>query len=322
MSDVPGLRELFEHQRGLARRSQLAQLGVTRDHVATHVAAGRWQVLTPEVVAADNGSLDEQQRRWLAVLHATCGWLGGRSALQQRGLTGYEPDRIHVLVPRDRRPATVPGVVVHVTDRLPGPAPDLARGLAVTSAARSTVDGAAWERWPRAAAGLALSVVQQRLATPDEVLAELAVAGRVRHRAVLRDALADAGAGADSLAEVDIVPLIRRAGLPAPRRQVAAPGRRHDLELALPDGMTLVIEIDGPAHDNPESRWSDAARDVGVAADGKLLVRIPAFAVRRQQLEVVERLAMIRRAAEARTGRDVASARDATRADTTSRDVG
>ncbi len=153
------------------------------------------------------------------------------------------------------------------------------------------------------------------------MLAELAMAGRIRHRAVVRDALAEAGAGADSLAEVDVVPLIRRAGLPAPRRQVGVRGRRHDLEVTMPDGMLLVIEIDGPTHDSPEPRWSDAARDVGVAADGKLLVRIPSFAVRRQQLEVVDRLTMIRRAAEARAGRDVASARDVTRAHATPRDA-
>jgi hypothetical protein len=37
-----------------------------------------------------------------------------------------------------------------------------------------------------------------------------------------------------------------------------------------------------------------------VAADGKLQMRIPAFAVRHQQLEVVTRLSAIRRAAESR----------------------
>ena len=299
-SEVPGLSDLLARQEGLARRSQLSQLGVTRDHIAQQVAAGRWQVLAPEVVAADNGRIDEQQRRWLAVLHATCGWLGGRTALQCRGLTGYKPQAIHVLVLRDRRPAPLPGVVVHVTDRPPGPPPDLGEGLAVTTIPRAAVDGAAWERWPRAAGGLVLSVVQQRLATPAEILAELAVAGRVRHRAVVRDALAEAGAGAESLAEVDVVPLLRRAGLPAPRRQVRSDGRRHDLEVTLPDGMVLVLEIDGPTHDSPESRWADASRDAGVAAVGKLQVRIPAFAVRHQQLEVVTRLVAIRRAAEAR----------------------
>ena len=90
------------------------------------------------------------------------------------------------------------------------------------------------------------------------------------------------------------------AGLPAPRRQVRSDGRRHDLEVTLPDGMVLVLEIDGPTHDSPESRWADASRDAGVAAVGKLQVRIPAFAVRHQQLEVVTRLVAIRRAAEAR----------------------
>jgi hypothetical protein len=300
VSEVPGLAELLGRQDGLARRSQLAALGVTRDHVARQVRSGRWQVLGPEVVEADNGRMDDAQRRWLAVLHATCGWLGGRTALQHRGLSGYEPEAIHVLVPRDRRPAPMPGVVVHVTDRLPGPPPDLRDGLAVTAVARAAVDGAAWERWPRAAAGLVLSVVQQRLATPADVLAELAVAGRVRHRAVVRDAMADAGAGAESLAEVDVVPLLRRAGLSAPRRQVGSTGGRHDLEVTLPDGMVLVVEIDGPMHESPESRWSDAARDAAVAADGKLQMRIPAFAVRHQQLEVVTRLSAIRRAAESR----------------------
>jgi hypothetical protein len=300
VAEVPGLAELFRRQEGLARRSQLAELGVTRDHVAAQTAAGRWQVLAPEVVAADNGRMDDQQRRWLAVLHATCGWLGGRSALQHGGLTGFEPDTIHVLVPRDRRPSPMPGVMVHVTDRLPGPPPDLRDGLAVTPVARAAVDGAAWERWPRAAAGLVLSVVQQRLATPAEVLAELAVAGRVRHRAVVREAMAEAGAGAESLAEVEVVPLLRRAGLPAPRRQVTSRAGRHDLEVTLPDGMVLVVEVDGPTHDSAESRWSDAAREAAVAADGKLQVRIPAFAVRHQPLEVVTRLSAIRRAAEVR----------------------
>jgi hypothetical protein len=303
MSEVPGLAELLSRQDGLARRSQLADLGVTRDHVARQVSAGRWQLLAPKVVAADNGRIDDQQRRWLAILHATCGWLGGRSALQHVGLTGYEPESIHVLVPRDRRPAALHGVVIHVTDRVPGPEPDLRDGLAVTSVPRAAVDAAAWERWPRAAAGLVLSVVQRRLATPAEILAELAVAGRVRHRAVVRDALAEAGAGAESLAEVDVIPLLRRAGLPAPRRQVASHGHRRDLEVTLPDGRELVLEIDGPTHDSPEARWADASRDAHLAADGKLLVRIPAFAVRHQQLEVVTRLATIRRAAEARAAR-------------------
>ncbi|HEY5137414.1 MAG TPA: hypothetical protein VIJ41_16615 [Candidatus Nanopelagicales bacterium] len=300
LQEIPGLADLFAGQQGLARRSQLSELGVSRDHVARQVAAGRWQLLAPEVVAADNGRIDDAQLRWRAVLHATCGWLGGHSALHQLGLTGYEPERIHVLVPRDRRPAPLPDVVVHVTDRVPGPPPELREGLAVTGAARAAVDGAAWERWPRAAAVLVLSAVQQRLVSPADVLAELAGAGRVRHRAVVRDAMAEAGAGADSLAEIDVLPLLRRAGLPSPRRQVEAHGHRRDLEVTLADGSVLVIEIDGPAHDNPESRWADAARDTGVAADGKLLVRIPSFAVRRRQLEVVTRLTTIRRAAEER----------------------
>lgn len=309
--EVPGLAELFTRQAGLARRSQLRALGVTRDHVAEQVAAGRWRLVAPEVVTADTGRLDAEQNRWRAVLHATCAWLGGRSALEHLGLSGYAPDEVHVLVPRDRVPARLTGVRVHITARLPDEPPggwasppavgghrgrptlvgaSEARSLPVTSAARAAVDAAAWERHPRAAAGLVLAVVQQRLASAAAIDAELALAGRVRHRAVVREALADAVGGAESLAEVDVVPLLRRAGLSEPRRQVRSGASRHDLEVDLPDGRVLVIEVDGPHHDSPEARWADAERDVRLVAEGKLLLRIPSYAVRREPQRVVARL--------------------------------
>jgi hypothetical protein len=297
---VPGLQELLTAQAGLARRSQLAGLGVTADHIARHIAAGRWRQVGPEVISVDNGRLDLEQRRWRAALHGPCGWIGGRSALESRGLRGYEPSVVHLLVPIENRPATLEGVRLHVTSRRPDTASESTGGLPVCSSPRATVDAAAWDPFPRAAAGLVLAVVQQRLATPDDIAAELAVAGRVRHRAVVRQALIDAGAGADSLAEADVVPLLRRAGLPVPRRQSVRAGRRRDLEVDLPDGRVLVIEVDGAPHNTPEARWVDAERDAELAAEGILGIRIPAFAIRHDPARVVARLRRIYEAAVAR----------------------
>lgn len=300
LADVPGLRELLERQAGLARRSQLRSLGITDHHVAAHVAAGRWQLVAPGVVSVDNGRLDAEQLRWRAVLHAPVGWLGGRSALQVAGLQGYPPDHVQLLVPARNRPARIDGVRIHVTDRLPDPVTLLPVAPPTCGAARACVDAAAWEAHPRRAAGVVLAVVQHRLAGAEAIAAELAVAGRVRHRAVVRDALVDAGAGADSLAEVDVVPLLRRAGLAAPRRQELLAGRRRDLAVDLPDGRLLVIEIDDVQHEGVEARSSDADRDASLVAAGIHVLRIPAYAIRHDAERVVARLRAVRDAAAER----------------------
>jgi hypothetical protein len=305
ISAVPGLTELLQRQAGLARRAQLRTLGVTSDHVSEHLAAGRWTLVAPEVVSVDNGRLDQEQLEWRAVLHGPISWLGGRSALRHLGLSGYDPGGTHILVPRDQRPLRLSGVSIHVSDRLPALASS--GGLPVTSAARAVVDAAAWSPHPRVAAGLVLAAIRSGLARPQEVDAELSVCGRVRYKTVIRECLADAVAGAESLAEVDVVPLIRRAGLPAPRRQVRSRAGRHDLEVDLADGTILVIEVDGPQHDTPEARWADAARDAVHAADGKLSIRIPAYASRHEAHLVVARLRAIAEAAQARAKQSMCS---------------
>ena len=66
------------------------------------------------------------------------------------------------------------------------------------------------------------------------------------------------------------------------------------------DGSTLVIEVDGVQHDTPEARWADADRDAALTAAGVLVLRIPAFAVRRDPARVQARLSAINKAAQAR----------------------
>src|SRR5205807_1733388 len=106
------------------------------------------------------------------------------------------------------------------------------------------------------------AAVQQRLTTPGRLAPELRRAGAVRHIAVLRALLDDIAGGGHTLAEIDLAPLARRAGLPPPRWQSLRrePGGRVryvDAEFDLPDGTVLAVEVDGAVHLEPLTWWDD-----------------------------------------------------------------
>jgi very-short-patch-repair endonuclease len=320
LDHVTGLRELARRQLGVVRRDQLAALGVSSDHVRSQVRAERWRVIGPFVVVLSTGALTRAQQRAVAALHAGPGArLAGRTALEQLGLRSWETDLLHVSVPRGCRVRPLPGVVAHTRVALgrssPAAEPDprAASGHAggagerrrthdeaidawppTDSAATAAVDAASWERSAASATSLVIAVVQQRLATAAEILEELDRRPRVRHVRALRAALGEADAGAHSRAELDVAVLVRRAGLGAPRRQVAietALGRLQvDLLVALPDGRRLVIEVDGPHHDDPRVRASDQERDAALIALGYVVLRIPIALLRADPERVLAQL--------------------------------
>lgn len=290
----------IQRQEGLVRRRQLRAYGVERTHVAARIRSGRWQLVAPEVVSTDNGRLDAEQLRWRAVLHAPDdAWVDGLTALVDLGLSGWATTGVHILLGRSRRPRPLDGVVVHQSDRLPVEH-DLSAGLPRVPAARAALNAASRTPHPRIAAGLVIASIQQRVTTAADVAAEVELAGRVRHKLAIQAAVADRLEGADSVAEVDILALIRRAGLPAPRRQVVIAGRPRDLVVDLPDGRVLVIEVDGPQHDDPRARWVDAQRDAELVALGYVVLRFPAYVIRTDPASVVSRLRQIREASERR----------------------
>jgi very-short-patch-repair endonuclease len=320
LDHVPGLRDLTRRQLGVVRRNQLAALGVTSDHVRSQVRAERWRAIGPFVVVLSTGSLTRPQQRAVAVLHAGPGArLAGRTALEQIGLRGWEVELLHVSVPRDCRVRPLPGVVAHTFVALgrssptAGQDPLTASGHAsradarrrtrdeaidawppTDSAATAAVDAASWERSAASATSLVIAVVQQRLATATEILDELDRRPKVRHARVLRTALGEADAGAQSRAELDVAHLVRRAGLGTPRRQVAietALGRLHvDLLVTLPGGRHLVVEVDGPHHDDPRVRASDQERDAALLVLGYAVLRIPVALLRADPERVLAQL--------------------------------
>ncbi len=306
IESVPGLRELVRRQAWLARRDQLAGLGVGRHHVAAQLAARRWREVAPTVLALTTGWLTPQQQRWLAVLNvAGPAWISGLTGLEVHGLQGWSRAYVAALVTHGCHPPRLPRIQYHESRRPPGEPPELSAGLPLAPPARCAVDAAGWEQSARTAQGLLIAVVQQRVATVGDLREAVAATGRLRHRRALVAALADADAGSESLAEVDVAALVRTAGLPEPRRQ--EPGidglggrRRRDLEVDLPDGTVLVIQVDGTAHFAPQAIWDDQLNDAGAAATGKLVLRVPVAVARTDPGQVIASLVRIRREAERR----------------------
>ena len=311
---VPGLLPLARSQDGVLHRDQLRELGVSHRHVRRQVDAERWRVYGPHAVVLQTGALSRAQRRAVAVVHSgKRAALAGRSALECDGMKGWEADAVHVLVPHGQQPKPFPGVVVHQTRRLP-PA-DLRVGAwpPRTRAARAAIDAAGWELYGRSACGLLLAAVRQRLVTVPELADQLALDGTVRHRALLNAVLVDAAGGADAESEVAMARLVRAVGLPEPCRQVvvetAEGPRRVDLAVRLPDGRTLVIEVDGPHHTDVRVREEDAAKDAALVAAGYVVLRIPVTLLRRSPATVRAQLMAIASAARARAaGREVGGA--------------
>jgi hypothetical protein len=124
----------------------------------------------------------------------------------------------------------------------------------------------------------------------------------IRHLRHLRAAALDAAGGAQALSEVDMAPLLSRAGLPPPRRQVRrrdADGRTRyiDLEVELPDGGVLSIEVDGAGHLDERRHADDLRRHNALVIRGARLLHFTAWEIRHDPDGVVAQLRAIRLAA-------------------------
>lgn len=295
---------LHSSQDAVVTRRQLADAGVHRALVRDRFAARLWRPLGTRLVLLTS---EEPTRRMLlrgaALAAAPRGVLAGRSALEVRGLDAPAREDLHVQVPAGRRVTAFVGVVVHSTYLLKPE--DLAEvdGMRTTTAARATVDAARWEDSPRAVAGIVLAALQQRLCSVEEIESVIARFEKFQQSSAVRQALLDALDGADSMGEVDVADLVVRAGLPRPQRQfvletVGGP-RPYDLAVTLADGTLLLIEVDGPHHEEAWVRRNDRLKDEAASAAGHLLIRVDPVAAWRDPWPV---LALLRRIAAEHKG--------------------
>jgi hypothetical protein len=281
---------------GVATRAEL-QLERSPGYVDSQVAAKRWRRLNDDVVALHNGPLTKDQARLAVYLSAQQpAALCGLTAAEMCGLRGFETDHVHIVVRRGARVLTVPGVsaVVHESRRFT--ADDVATRYAPARVAveRAVVDAAVWSPQPAQAGRLLAAAVQQRLTSPAALSEALELAGRVRHRRVLRLLLVDLEGGAQAMSEVEFRRFCRRHGFPTPAMnvRVEAGGRRRYLDAVLTarNGGVVRIEIDGGVHLSLTARWADTRRDNALALRGIHLLRFPSVAIYTDDPEAVQQI--------------------------------
>jgi len=269
----------------IARR-QLNALGIDADHVSHEIRARRWASATSTVIATFTGPRPWSADVWRAALHVgSQSLVGGLSALEWHGLRNWHRDDITVLIDNDLSPEPAPGIRFFRTRRPLSRMRAEGQLLPVAGVEPAALLFAAYDRSARTAQGLVAAVVQQRLTTPANLLAELEIQRPLRRANVLRSALLDIGGGAQSVAELDVIRLCKQFHVPPPRRQTRrrdATGcvRYTDCEWALPDGSVLILEVDGGFHMDVEHWEDDLARQRGLSGPGRTIVRCTARELR------------------------------------------
>jgi hypothetical protein len=263
----------------------LRRAGWSTGAIRAQIDARRWQRFGRAIVL-HNGA-PERAELWQIALH-NCGQqavLTAFTAAEALGLTGWERDAVHVLVPGGTRVRRVPGVPVRVHYARAWAA---VVSLPVRRAHRiapAVVLAAGTFRSVRPAAGILAAAVQQRLASATDVETAVLDAPRVRHHAVLLAATRDIAQGADALSEIDFVRLCRRFGIPAPQQQTVRAdrsGRRRYLDATWRrrDGRLVAVEVDGALHLTPTRWWDDQYRQNELVLAGTIVLRFPSVVVR------------------------------------------
>jgi hypothetical protein len=284
----PRLSQLAEAQRGVLTRQQLIGLGVTLSSIDAQLSAQRWTKWGSHVVIMHNAEPTRAQLMWAAVLDAGHpAALASHTALELHGFKPFakEASQIHLLIERGAKVTTHPMITVHESRRVKPEYHVQIQGLPCTEVARSAIDAAAWQPWPRFACARVAAVVQQRLCTAGDLERAMQYVGRVRHKAHLRESIRDIRGGSQALSEIDLVRLCRRFGLQEPDRQVKRSDqygrlRYLDAEWRLANGRRVVLEVDGAHHLDVDSWQSDIRRERGVVIGGAQVLRATSVEVR------------------------------------------
>jgi hypothetical protein len=248
--DESAIVRLALHQHGLITLKQALALGATTDTAQYQVARGRWAAIRRGVYIVGAAPSTWEQRAMAACLAGGPDVLAsGRSAARTWGLV-QRIGRLQVMV-AGRRRVRLSGVQVHRSILLPEVDRDVARGIPVTSLARTLVDASSGQdpevvgRWiDQALRDHGLDLVEIECC-----LARLAGPGRRDVRSI-RAAMALRPTGYDpgeSTLEARVTRVLAHAGLPPPVLQ--HPVRRGDgrvarIDISYPWAM-VALEPEG-----------------------------------------------------------------------------
>lgn len=264
-------------------RSDLYAAGFTRAEVRANVRAGRWQLVGRHTVALTSGRLSERARYWSAVIEAgPRALIDGESALIAAGLTGYSARKIRVSIPRGAKVRhRNRSIDMRQTRRLTSDDRAAEDDLPRTRTSIAAIRAALWARTIRQAELLLTMVVQQELASVEELAGEMLRIRRDKRRTHIHGLLIELAGGIGSLGELDVLRGCRERGLPEPDKQVLrrTPSGTYYLDLRW-DEWRLVVEVDGIQHGWAQNAVADAIRHNSIALSGDVVLRLPILGLR------------------------------------------
>lgn len=260
----------MDEQSGVLSRRQLVEGGASDADIRRWVRRRELRRVHTGVYVNHTGPLTWTNRAWAAVLFHWPAALTNESCLYRAG------DVIHVAVDASRTPTALAGVRTHQLTELESrvqwhvgpPRVRLEDALLSMCARASTrVDALA----------LVSAACRRRVTTPGRLAAELRRRPRVKRRRWLLRVLQEAADGVQSVLESTYRHRVERAhGLPRPDRQAH---ERTEDGIVYRDvryvRYRLVIELDGRiGHEASEDRWDDQDRDLLVAGDDVMTLRL------------------------------------------------
>ncbi len=264
------VKTLLERQSGVVARRQLIDGGVDDNDIRRWVRRRELARVHTGVYVNHTGPLTWSSRAWAAVLFHWPAALAHDSVINRAG------DVIHVAIDQSRTASRLVRVRVHRLARFEE------RVQWNLGPPRVRVEDALLSRCADAATRVdALAVLadgcRRRITTPTRLAAELCRHPTVARRGWLIEVLDEAAEGVQSLLESGYRRRVERAhGLPRPDRQRTE--RTEDgvvhRDVAY-ERFRLVVELDGRiGHELSHDRWDDQDRDLLVAGDEVMTLRL------------------------------------------------
>lgn len=261
---------------GVAPRAALLELGVSASGIQRRCRpGGPWRRVIPGVVLLHGGPPTRYQLARAALVHAGPGGLiTGLEGARRHGVKQTPRDnRIHVLIPHERKVATRAFAVVERTIHLPDPI--FRQGLPLAPLPRAIIDAARRMNRLDEVRAMVADAVQLGLCTPAELLRELAK-GTTIGSALPRRVLAEVEDGIRSAAEAWGRSLVKRSSLPEPEWNVELRTRTGVL-LGISDAwwreVGLAWEIDSKRyHLNPNGYARTLAKHAALTSSGIVVV--------------------------------------------------
>jgi very-short-patch-repair endonuclease len=265
-----------------SRESKLFMLGPSRSLIQRRLTSGRWERLYADVFRVAGAPSS-----WRQSLFAACLAKGSEAIVSHRAaaalwvLPGFRPGPIEIIVPRSRRRASMPGVVVRRLAPIPPADRTVLDAIPVTTPPRTLIDIAA-EVPPDIVEEALDDAIRRGLVSLARLrwrLSELARSGRPGI-STIRALAAERDPGAcvpQSVFETRLLRILNKSSLPTPiiQHRVADRGRLVAVvDFAFPS-FRVAVEADGYRWHSGRMRWQhDLTRRNALTALGWRVVHV------------------------------------------------